>query len=90
MRPENVLLADDGHIVLTGFEQSRFTEPTNPLDCLSGFPTNEMSHLILQAPEVVLGWRYNFKTDLWSYGLLLFYMLSGLVRTRLLHLSAIL
>ncbi len=81
IQPENILIANDGHILLTGFERSIFMEPSRagarrlePVES-AGSPT------ILQAPEVILGWGCDRKADLWGFGLVLCYMLSGMVRS---------
>ena len=64
VKPENVMIGSDGHIVLTNFSCAKILaqcESTNS-DC----GTREF-----EAPEKILGWAYDYAVDIWSFGVLL-------------------
>ena len=42
-----------------------------------GFATEILGDIRYRAPEVIQGKTYNFKADSWSFGVILFQMLSG-------------
>lgn len=42
-----------------------------------GSPASVFASLCLQAPEILLGQRYDSKADLWSVGTILFQCLNG-------------
>jgi serine/threonine protein kinase len=71
LKPENVLLGSDGHIKLTDFGMSKVC-----------FSKNEMAYSMCGtpeyiAPEVILGKGYNETADWFSFGSLLYDMLTG-------------
>lgn len=70
LKPENILLDQDGHIALTDFGLSK-----QPLD---GSKTYSFCGTVeYMAPEVVSRKGHTFAADWWSYGVLMYEMLTG-------------
>jgi len=68
LKPENLLIAGDGHLKITDFGfAKKFTDKTFTL---CGTPE-------YLAPEVILNVGHNHGVDWWSLGVLLFEMLGG-------------
>lgn len=77
LKPENVLLAADGHIVLTDFGLSKmFTDSDNKYDhrttTFCGTPEYLAPEIILQDEE------YSYAADFWSLGTMLYEMMVGI------------
>jgi serine/threonine protein kinase len=72
LKPENVLLDDEGHIKLTDFGLSKDgqEDPNSKTFTFCGTPE-------YLAPEIIKNQGYNKKVDYWSLGAVLYYMLSG-------------
>ncbi|XP_065170694.1 ribosomal protein S6 kinase 2 beta isoform X2 [Atheta coriaria] len=70
LKPENVLLDSDGHIALTDFGLSKL--PLEEDKAYSFCGTIEY-----MAPEVVSRKGHSFAADWWSFGVLMFEMLTG-------------
>ena len=70
LKPQNILVTDEGNIVITDFGFARYTDNENMLNTLCGSP-------MYMAPEIMLKKRYNNKSDLWSVGVIFFELLYG-------------
>lgn len=70
LKPENILLDSDGHIALTDFGLSK--QPFSEGKAYSFCGTVEY-----MAPEVVNRKGHSFAADWWSFGVLMFEMLTG-------------
>ena len=68
MKPENLLVANDGHIRITDFGFAKKIEDKTYTLC--GTPD-------YLAPEIILGQGHNQGVDWWAFGILLFELLSG-------------
>lgn len=67
LKPENVLLNAQGHVVLTDFGLSSLDEV-----CHSILGTPQFT-----APEVLKGEEYSYPADWWSFGIMMYDMLVG-------------
>ncbi|XP_072155318.1 ribosomal protein S6 kinase alpha-2 isoform X1 [Bemisia tabaci] len=70
LKPENILLDADGHISLTDFGLSK-----QPLDDQKAF--SFCGTVEYMAPEVVNRKGHSFAADWWSFGVLMYEMLTG-------------
>jgi len=70
LKPENILLENNGHIKLIDFGFARKVPERGKTFSMCGSP-----HFI--APEVISGYGYDKKVDWWSYGVVLFELLTG-------------
>ncbi|KAI9339119.1 kinase-like domain-containing protein [Pilaira anomala] len=74
LKPENVLLAADGHVVLTDFGLSKmFDDPDSFYHSTSTFCGTPD----YMAPEIITGQAYSYPADYWSFGTMLYEMLVG-------------
>jgi serine/threonine protein kinase len=69
LKPENILIAADGHIKLTDFGLSKFKNIEKSLSIV-GTPE-------YIAPEILLCQGHSVMCDIWSLGALIYEMLSG-------------
>jgi len=72
LKPQNVLLADDGTPLLSDFGIAHYVERTT-LSHPGGFAGT----LAYVPPEAFLGKEADERTDIWSFGVMLYEMLSG-------------
>ena len=95
LKPENILIGSDGHIVLTDFGLSKqFPRRSNTAVLPDEHPNDgaETTNTLCGtaeylAPEVIQGHPYSFEVDWWSFGTMLYKMLTGTVRIPLLILK---
>ena len=73
LKPENVLISAQGHVVLTDFGLSKRVPGGVTTATFCGTPE-------YLAPEVLMKRPYRTPIDLWSLGVLLYEMLIGIVR----------
>lgn len=74
VKADNIMIAQDGHIVLAGFECAKKLE--DPTDCGT---TSNCGTQEYQAPEMIMGWKYDFAVDCWGFGIFLCMMHFGQV-----------
>lgn len=71
MKPENILLDENGNCCLADFGISKIMEPASTTKSFIGTPE-------YVAPEVVLQKGHNKTVDIWCFGILLYEMVVGL------------
>ncbi|PBK89210.1 kinase-like protein [Armillaria gallica] len=72
LRPENVMIDAEGHIMLTGFDDAVMLGEDSDL-------TSHYCCYEYRAPELLLGWSYDFAVDCWGFGALFYFILLGQV-----------
>ena len=70
LKPQNILVSEEGNLVITDFGFARYTDNEHMLNTLCGSP-------MYMAPEIMLKKRYNNKSDLWSVGVIFYEVLFG-------------
>ena len=73
LKPENVLLDGDGHIRLTDFGLSKLGIVGKNFSTNTFCGTPEYL-----APEIIKGKGHNKAVDIWSFGILIYEMISGI------------
>jgi serine/threonine protein kinase len=66
----NILVSDDTSIRIADLGISRFFPEANLLNSVTGSP-------LYMSPEMCIGTGYNEKTDVWSLGCVIYYLLKG-------------
>ena len=77
VKPENVFINNDGHIVLGDFGLARklhAKEDTVSIDDMFGTPA-------YTAPEMFIGKPYGREVDLWAFGVMLYELITGQVNS---------
>jgi serine/threonine protein kinase len=76
LKPENVLIDDRGHIVLTDFGVSKILKPPG---CDGNAKTSTFCGTAeYLAPELLKGEPYDQSVDWWTYGTMLYEMITGI------------
>ncbi|KIY68452.1 kinase-like protein [Cylindrobasidium torrendii FP15055 ss-10] len=77
MKPENVLIDCDGHIVITDFGMAKqLQERTSDTEQSTYETTNSYCGTELyMSPEIIQGLQYSFSSDWWSLGIMMHEML---------------
>lgn len=70
LKPENLLIAGDGHLKITDFGFAKKIPPGHRTLSLCGTPE-------YLAPEIIMNQGHNQGVDWWSLGVLMFEMLAG-------------
>jgi len=70
LKPENVLIDGEGHICLADFGISKIIDEDTRTNSIVGTTC-------FMAPEVIKGEPYDLAVDWWSFGVLLYHMLTG-------------
>ncbi|KAI8380368.1 kinase-like domain-containing protein [Blakeslea trispora] len=79
LKPENVVIGQNGHIVLTDFGLSKLFSESDLNDLKTPFTQTFCGTAEYLAPEVLLGEPYTYAVDFWSLGTLLYEMVTGTV-----------
>lgn len=75
LKPENVLLAADGHIVLTDFGLSKMFETNDKYEHRTVSFCGTPEYI---APEIIEQQEYSYAADFWSLGTMLYEMITGI------------
>lgn len=70
IKPENVLMDSDGYLKLTDFGLAKEIKLDEKAETFCGTPE-------YLSPEIIIGEGYNFSTDWWSFGILIYEMAIG-------------
>lgn len=70
MKPQNILMTQTGTIKITDFGFARYFDNDLLIQTICGSP-------LYMAPEIMKEKKYNYKSDLWSIGIIFYQMLMG-------------
>ncbi|KAI0641109.1 kinase-like domain-containing protein [Trametes meyenii] len=98
LRPESVLIGEDGHVIVSDLDSAVFLYD-DAERYLRPRTRRSASAREYKAPELMLGWEYDYAVDWWSFGLLLYWAMTGthpfansadvdhpeIVRSKILH-----
>ncbi|KAI0358828.1 kinase-like protein, partial [Trametes cingulata] len=97
LKPESVLIAEDGHIIISDFDNASFL-CDDAERCLTTRQKPALESQEYVAPELILGWEHDYAVDWWSFGLVLFWLSTGthpflntndtgpeIIRSKILH-----
>ena len=70
LKPQNILVSDIGDIKITDFGFARYFDNDIMIQTICGSP-------LYMAPEIMKSQKYDYKSDLWSVGVIFYEMLVG-------------
>ena len=73
LKPSNILVTDDGTIKICDFSISKLMTPDEQRTSMTG----NIGTLFFMAPEMLNGQIYDEKVDVFSFGILMFFLLSN-------------
>ncbi|KAI0668628.1 kinase-like domain-containing protein, partial [Trametes maxima] len=96
--PESVLIGEDGHVLVADLGNAVFLYD-DAERYFGSRARRSSSAREYQAPELMLGWEYDYAVDWWGFGLLLYWTMTGthpfvhlldmdhpeIVRSKILH-----
>lgn len=74
-KPEDILVDINGYIAITDFGNSKILEKDNNNQYKT---SSNIGIKEYKAPEIILGEKYDIKSDYWSIGILLYELLHGI------------
>jgi serum/glucocorticoid-regulated kinase 2 len=71
LKPENILLKNDGYILLADFGLAKLRNPEDEPNSFCGTPE-------YLSPEMIAGTGHDFTLDWWALGVLIYEMIIGI------------